>query len=460
MRSKREEKQASQDALLKVHGYSSAREAAKEEARNELDALRSQVQNDEMFIAETHKSLEEKEEEWRARSTFRAGEIAAVSKALFILNNDDAKDLMKRAFDSRGVQLVQVKSGTSRHAKAAGAIRRAAKATGNLRLVSLASLLSSYKGSHLTEYDYNDVFHAIDNMISTLKAEERTDLKTKETCEDDRHANTGIAARKSRDMDEITDDIKTRTDRIASLQVEIVENKETIKSTQEEIDSATQRRREESVAFMRTNADNKLAKETVEKAKAVLNDYYQENLALVQMQVRHQNTGSMASRQELGVGPGETPAPPPPTFDEPYAGKTDEGTSIFVTLDMIISDLEKNMKAARAAEDEAQQEFEHFKMKSEQQISDLSSDIAAREGDQGKEENAISEDKTQRTAASAQVNAVMKAINQERPGCDFFEVNYPNRLKNRQIEIDGLQKAKAILHGADFGGGFLQRRFE
>merc|ERR1719428_2239965 len=110
------------------------------------------------------------------------------------------------------------------------------------------------------------------------------------------------------------------------------------------------------------------------------------------------------------------------------------------------------------------------KKKSEQQISDLKADISELEGNQGKKENTISENTESRTTASGELNAVMKTISDERPGCDFFEVNYPNRLKNRQIEIDGLVKAKAILQGAEFNAGpdpnremkpgdaFLQRR--
>jgi len=50
---------------------------------------------------------------------------------------------------------------------------------------------------------------------------------------------------------------------------------------------------------------------------------------------------------------------------------------------------------------------------------------------------------------------------------DYLTINYDVRLKNRQIEIDGLIKAKAILEGGEFpsflegkksGDAFLQRR--
>merc|ERR1712146_687521 len=107
--------------------------------------------------------------------------MGAISKAIYILSNDDAKDLMTRSHKSQGYLLLQLESGRkSKSTEAAAAIRQAASQTGNTRLSNLASLLSSQGGSHFTE-----VLAAIDKMVATLKKEEETDLETKETCEKD-----------------------------------------------------------------------------------------------------------------------------------------------------------------------------------------------------------------------------------------------------------------------------------
>ena len=42
---------------------------------------------------------------------------------------------------------------------------------------------------------------------------------------------------------------------------------------------------------------------------------------------------------------------------------------------------------------------------------------------------------------------LLEKIEKINPNCEYYEVNYPMRTKNRQIEIDGLNKAKAILQG-------------
>merc|ERR1719174_3227484 len=67
------------------------------------------------------------------------------------------------------------------------------------------------------------------------------------------------------------------------------------------------------------------------------------------------------------------------------------------------------------------------------------------------------EDKTntgkQRGTKKGELDGVLKKIKDINPNCEYYEVNYPLRVKNRQIEIDGLNKAKAILKGGKFDAG-------
>merc|ERR1719198_12374 len=104
-------------------------------------------------------------------------------------------------------------------------------------------------------------------------------------------------------------------------------------------------------------------------------------------------------------------------------------------------------------------------------IENLNSEISDLEGTKGEKETSVTEKTEERTTIHSELDAVMQMIADAKPGCDFFTINYPSRLKNRQIEIDGLQKAKAILTGASFdmpdpnreikpGDAFLARRHQ
>merc|ERR1719393_543604 len=88
----------------------------------------------------------------------------------------------------------------------------------------------------------------------------------------------------------------------------------------------------------------------------------------------------------------------------------------------------------------------------------------------GNAETDKSNTEKERATKKGELDNLLDKIAEINPNCEYFEVNYPMRTKNRQIEIDGLNKAKAILKGGVFdeapdpnreikpGDAFLQRR--
>jgi hypothetical protein len=316
------------------------------------------------------------------------------------------------------------------------------------RLAALGGLVSMNKGSHFTE-----VIEAIDKMITVLKEEEQSDLATKETCEKDRAAATREAALKSRGMDELTESNNKLSAQIEEIKAEIVEKNEAIAATEKSVADATTNRERENTDYKASRRDDKLAKDTVKSAKDVLSSFYKDN-------------GLMLLQQPAG----EAPPPPPATFDAPYGGQTDTATSILAILDMIIDDVQKDMEKAKAEEEKAAADFEIFKTESEASIQSLTEEVTALEGVQGEKESKVTQNVESRATMHEELNAVMKLIADAKPGCDFFTINYPSRVKNRHIEIDGLGKAKTILSGGSFnaapdpnremnvGDAFLARR--
>merc|ERR1712129_534205 len=64
----------------------------------------------------------------------------------------------------------------------------------------------------------------------------------------------------------------------------------------------------------------------------------------------------------------------------------------------------------------------------------------------------ISTDKNSRNTKMGELDVLLKRIKNAEPGCDFIAINFAVRSGNRQIEMDGLEKAKAILSGGRFDG--------
>jgi len=433
------EKTSSEEALAKLTVENGARSLTKEQAGAEVDALKTQVANDEKFIVQTSISLQEKIEQWEERSTLRAGEISAISKAISILSNDDAKDLFKKSFTSQGYSLMQTSKADSDHRKSfltaavSNIVSAAGRSGGSGRLFALAASMRSVNSTHFTE-----VLDAIGSMVKTLKDEEADDLARKEQCEKDMADDTRKSAVKSRTMDELTDGVTTLKSEIEGTEKSIAALEETIKETDASLKEATTQREDERTEFEASDADDQEAVATVKKAKDVLEKFYADNnLMLVQQP----------------SAAGEAPPPPPSTWDAPYGGKTGESTSIIAVLDMIISDIDKDIATAKAAESKAQTEYDAFKKESETSIEEMQSEISNLNGAKADKEESVAQKTGERTDISGELAVVLKKIADAKPECDFISVNFEARKKNRQIEMDGLVKATAILKGAAFSKG-------
>jgi len=121
----------------------------------------------------------------------------AICKAISILHSDDASDLFKKSFESKCYTFLRVKEQDDRHQKndALQVVRPASMAVGDGRLAEITSRLS--KGAH-----FEELIESVDQVMTMLKAEEAEDLKHKETCEEDKAADTRKATKFSKPMDE------------------------------------------------------------------------------------------------------------------------------------------------------------------------------------------------------------------------------------------------------------------
>merc|ERR1719386_368277 len=118
MEAKNSQLSAAQDALSGGEGEGAARTLAADEAQAEVDALTTQVSNDEKYISQAEASYADKVAEWKERKRLRTEEIASISKAISILASDDAKDTMSSSFKSQGNFFLQESSAGCQRKKA------------------------------------------------------------------------------------------------------------------------------------------------------------------------------------------------------------------------------------------------------------------------------------------------------------------------------------------------------
>jgi len=437
MDTKKEQLQAAEDALGSSSVEGGARGVSKEQAQEEVDDLKTQIKNDEGYIKTAEEDISAKKDEWKIRKELMVGEGAAINKAISILHSDDARDLFKRSHKSQGYSFLQLRSGANAQQQfkdALGMIRSAANSAKDVRLEALSARLS-LEGLKGEKGHFDEVIKAIDEMIKTLKDEQSEELDEKEDCEQDRMDDTKEAVDTARAIDELTDEVNRLKAEIAELEAEIEAKEAEVKKIEEELKKATTMREEENAEWVRENEDDTAAAALVGQAKEVLENFYAENkLNLLQ----HKQPA------------GEAPPPPPATWEEPYGGAKGESNGIVAILEMIKADIEKDQKKAKADEDEAEKDFQTFKTESEEQISTLEDAITDLEGEVSTKEEKVTSEKEERATKKDEFDATVEKIEDAQPGCDFIRLNFATRTKNRDIEIDGLDKAKAILKGAKF----------
>jgi len=442
MDTKKEQLQSAEDALSSGSVEGGSRGLSKEQSQEEVDDLKTQISNDEGYITTAKSDLETKKDEWKARKELMVGEGAAINKAISILHSDDARDLFKKSHKSQGYSFIQIHSNADaqqQFTNAMSVISLTAKSAGDERLAALRARVSLLKGK--TDH-FAEVITAIDDMIETLKDEQKHEQAEKEVCEKDRMDDTKDAVDGARAIDETTDTVNRWRAEIAELQAEIEAKEAEIKKIEEELKAATTLRGEETADWERDNEDDAAAIELVGSAKDVLENFYAENnLGLVQ-----RKPAMLQQKQPAGAAP----PPPPSTWEEPYGGAKGESNGIVAILEMIKDDIKKDKTKAKADEDDAETKFQTFKSESESQIGVLNDAITDLEDEISGKETKVTEAKEERGTKKDELDAVVEKIHDAEPGCDFTRLNFGMRTKNRDIEIDGLDKAKAILKGAKF----------
>merc|ERR1719181_2070459 len=239
----------------------------------------------------------------------------------------------------------------------------------------------------------------IDDLIAELETEEGDDLKTKEQCEKERMENTQEAKKVAKEID-------TNVETIDRLTAQITEAE--IQDLEVEIRDAGDNRAKENSEYMAAEAEDNAAVELVANAMGVLEKFYEENgLKFTQLHAQVRRAG-----EEPFVAAGEAPTPPP-------AMSTTDGSreskGVIMMLEMIKEDIEKDIVKAKKQEEEAR-----------------------------------TQENTTMAYNQGQLKAVMDYLKEIAPGCDFIAMNFNIRLTNRQMEVDGLKKAKSILQGAEY----------
>merc|ERR1719440_1677122 len=159
-------------------------------------------------------------------------------------------------------------------------------------------------------------------------------------------------------MDDETALINRKKADIEAMQKEIAGIVAHVKELKLQLEEAMIQRTKENVEYKAAKADDEAATVLIGKSKDVLEKFYADNgLAFAQTGIKSR-VGAKTGAAQPEVTAGEAPPPPPSTFNEPYGGNKGATSGVISLMEMVKSDVEKDIKTGTAEEAKAKSEYE------------------------------------------------------------------------------------------------------
>merc|ERR1719379_907870 len=230
--------------------------------------------------------------------------------------------------------------------KAYNVLKDQAKKSHSMRLAALAATVRTMGHGH-----FDKVIKKIDEIIQTLKNEEKEDIKQRDWCKDEYQENSEEKAELKWLIKNNEAMIVKLTKIIESLIEEIDKTVEEIKATEEQIKQMEEQRKSEHEEFKVTKKDDEDAIALLQKAVEVLGEYYEK--AGVDMGPV-QGSSKLLQEPEFAISDDQAPEA---TFKE-KGHRKNQSKGIISILTMLIEDLESEIKNGIKDEVAAQAEFE------------------------------------------------------------------------------------------------------
>jgi len=445
------------------------------QTQDDFEDTEADVAETQKFLADLGTQCAEKKASWSERQAMRAQEVAAVSQAIKVLNDDDALDLFKKAapsFEQTGMNFLQKSSKSSVALRAKGLLISLAQ-TSRSHQTELSLVASALKSKAV---DFTKITGMIDGMVDVLGKEQVDDDSQQEFCE----AEFTKSAQETKDTQDslasLAASIEEMSATVASLASEIETLQMEIKALDKAVAEATEQRKSEHATFLQAQAENQAATQLIEVAKNKLMKFYRPNMykaperrTLTEEERILVNSGGVdprdaeeAAAAQTGIaGSGVTvfaqirsasnavPPPPPETFGA-YQKKDGKSNGVMGLMDNMVNDLKTEHSESEHEEETAQKDYEALMQASQKSRTANAKSITEKESAKSEWADKIENAKTEQASTQDALAKLGEYVAGLHASCDFLVENYSTRKEARTNEIEGLKNAKAVLSGANF----------
>jgi len=403
--------------------------------KQDLEDTSKGLAADTKFLISLKEQCATLDHEYEVRVAARQGEIHAVSKALEILNGDDAHDLFSKTLNF--VQLSSERRAESEARHMRKFLRSVALRTGDPRLAAISVKVRIDAFGKVKVY--------IQDLIDQLAKEKKDEINHKDFCIEELNKNERDTELKEREkegeeahIDDLKLTIEESTKAIEELKGEIAEMQVQMKRAGED-------REKENKDFQLTIADQRATQKLIGAAIGVLEGFYNK-AALVQVpKVALAAQASKASKHASAQAP-------PAEFAKP---KSSGSGGVIGMLKTILNDAKAMEKEALHDETSAQTAYEEFVKETNAAIEEKLKDQVNKRSVKAKAEGDLVKTKQVKDSIVGELEHLYAANADLHKACDFVVKNFDIRQSSRDEEIEALKQTLAMLSGASFGA-FLE----
>merc|ERR1719420_2654503 len=426
--------------------------------KGDIKDTTNEMDDTEAFLANLKVECAEKKKEWAVRCQIRAEEVAAISAAIKVLNDDDALDLFKKTLSltqgPAGSQFGFIQQHEAQHNKAQQALQQLQSNKVDQKNLQVQFLENSLKAKNV---DFTKVIAMTDEVMTVLKEDQASDYAQKGFCDKD-IAKTEVEQKDTEEeiassaalIEECKEASAAASDEIAVLQKEI-------KELDLAVAEATEQRKEEHGEYIQFMEENNAAVQLLEKAKNKLNKFYRPSQYVAETTAAPIMLSQLSpARLEIIDGSAfvqvshkEAPPPPPETWGA-YKKKSGKSNGALALLNRLSKDLQDGITDAEHDEKTSQKDYDTLMSDSQTSRAQKAESITEKEASKADLDLKVENASEKKTSLEQDLLNIKDYLSKLHAQCDFLTENYDMRKTARETELESLANAKAVLSGANF----------
>jgi len=419
--------------------------------KQDLKDTQKSLDGDQEFLTMLGEKCTLNDSEWELRQKSRADEIEAVTKALGVLDSEEAHDQFSKSlgFLQTGMSM---NDGEKR-------LRRSVS-----KLVS--SLASRHQSPRLAALAievrlnaFGAVKRAIDEMVTQLGKEKADEIKQRDFCINAFNTNVLQLDKKTREKKDIDTKVQVLGQTITELVAAIKTLKKERLEMQKQLKRAGENREKENKAFQMTVADQRATQKLLNSALTVLKGFYAKSAAAA--------AAAAAAALTQTASDSDSAAEEILTGEEILTDDTEQPSGfsklkksagaggVMGMIQQIINDAKGVEKEAIRDEADAQKAYEVLVKTTNAAMETKNQNLVNKAETKSAKDIALVQAGTDLQDVKLELEMLNNAKAELHSSCDFIIKNFAVRQTARDEEVEALKQAKAILSGAKFEA-FLQ----